>query len=366
MLTIAIPQLYCGASGKKGAYNRQEVGLARAFAALGCRAVVLYPDPDAAAVSVEQPETNVTIYTCPARRLGVHAFFKSWQPLLEEGVQAVHVMGDNSLGVPGLYRFCRNNGIFFYSQLGALRSASDHAAVRAVMDLAARPNYAIYKKTPAYAKTPTLAAEMQAMGIPCAGVLPVGLDTAVIPPVPADRAHCRAALGLDPDANYLLFVGRLDPYKRPLDLAPLLQALPDWRAVIIGQGALADELDRRLPAGRAVRIPRLDTTAVHAYYHACNVFVNLNDQEIFGMSLLEAMYAGCPPVARHAPGPDLIIEDGVSGVLGDTIEDLAAGVRRADEAMGMAAQKRINEHFLWQNSAETALELLQRQGVYHG
>ena len=44
MLTIAIPQLYCGASGRKGAYNRQEVGLARAFAALGCRALAIYPD----------------------------------------------------------------------------------------------------------------------------------------------------------------------------------------------------------------------------------------------------------------------------------------------------------------------------------
>ena len=41
MRTIGIPQLYCGASGQKGAYNRQEVGLARAFASLGCRAVVL-------------------------------------------------------------------------------------------------------------------------------------------------------------------------------------------------------------------------------------------------------------------------------------------------------------------------------------
>lgn len=55
MRTIAIPQLYCGASGKKGAYNRQEVGLARAFAALGCRAVVLYPDPDAAPEAVTRP-----------------------------------------------------------------------------------------------------------------------------------------------------------------------------------------------------------------------------------------------------------------------------------------------------------------------
>ena len=27
-------------------------------------------------------------------------------------------MGDNALGVPGLYRFCRDHDIFFYSQLG--------------------------------------------------------------------------------------------------------------------------------------------------------------------------------------------------------------------------------------------------------
>ena len=41
MKTIVIPQFYRGPSGQKGLYNRQEVGLARAFAALGCRAVVL-------------------------------------------------------------------------------------------------------------------------------------------------------------------------------------------------------------------------------------------------------------------------------------------------------------------------------------
>lgn len=35
MKTIVIPQFYRGPSGQKGLYNRQEVGLARAFAALG-------------------------------------------------------------------------------------------------------------------------------------------------------------------------------------------------------------------------------------------------------------------------------------------------------------------------------------------
>ena len=65
------------------------------------------------------------------------------------------------------------------------------------------------------------------------------------------------------------------------------------------------------------------------------------------MSLLEAMYAGCPPVARHAPGPDLIIVNGISG-------------------LGHAAQSRVNENFLWQNSAELALTLLPKKGKANG
>lgn len=58
MKTIVIPQFYRGPSGQRGLYNRQEVGLARAFAALGCRAVVLYPEPGAKAPRIETPEPN--------------------------------------------------------------------------------------------------------------------------------------------------------------------------------------------------------------------------------------------------------------------------------------------------------------------
>ena len=76
MLTIAIPQLYCGASGQRGAYNRQEVGLARAFAALGARAVVLYPAPGADKIEVETPAEKVKVLYCPAKTLGVNAFFQ--------------------------------------------------------------------------------------------------------------------------------------------------------------------------------------------------------------------------------------------------------------------------------------------------
>ena len=86
--------------------------------------------------------------------------------------------------------------------------------------------------------------------------MPVGLDTAIIPAVPGSKAEIRRALKIDEQARVLAFVGRLDAYKQPLDLVPLLQAAPDWYAVIIGQGALSGELTRQLEeTGLAPRLP---------------------------------------------------------------------------------------------------------------
>ena len=214
-----------------------------------------------------------------------------------------------------------------------------------------------------------MAAQLEQLHVPCAGVMPVGLDTAIIPNANGEKHELREFLKLDPKANYLVFVGRLDSYKRPLDLVPVLEALPrSWNAVVIGQGSLTGELQDALRThkleNRCTCIPQLPNATVQAYYHACDVFVNFNDGEIFGMSLLEAMYAGCPPVARHAPGPDLIIEPGTSGYFADTPAQFAEAIQKAaaDPACGHAAQRRVNEHFLWANSAETALAMLDKQG----
>ena len=370
MKTIVIPQFHRAPSGQRGLYNRQEVGLARAFAALGCRAEVLYPEPGTKTMQAESPESNVKICHMPAAAIGAQTFYKSWQILLDEHADAVHVMGDNSLGVPGLYRFCQKHGILFYSQLGALKSTSGHAAVRWVMDLLLRRNLAVYRKTPTFAKTPAAAAELEALGVPCAGLMPVGLDTAIIPSIPGSRTAIRRALKIDENAKVFVFVGQLDACKQPLDLVPLLQAAPGWCAVIIGQGTQGETLKTRLTEagliGRCRLIDRLPHEQVHIYYHACDAFANLNENEIFGMSLLEAMYAGCPPVARHAPGPDLIIENGISGLLCSTVPELAAALDNTTATMGHAAQSRVNENFLWQNSAELALTVLPEKGKANG
>ena len=45
---------------------------------------------------------------------------------------------------------------------------------------------------------------------------------------------------------------------------------------------------------------------------------------------------------------------------------LSAALDKTDTAMGHAAQTRVNEHFLWQNSAELALTLLPKKGKANG
>ena len=79
---------------------------------------------------MEDLEPGVRVYYCPARAVGVNAFYRSCRFCSGNGSAAVHLMGDNSLAVPGLYRFCRRHHIFFYSQLGVLRSSSENPLAR--------------------------------------------------------------------------------------------------------------------------------------------------------------------------------------------------------------------------------------------
>lgn len=108
------------------------------------------------------------IYYVPARKAGVSAFYRTWQPLLNEHVDAVHVMGDNALGVPGLYRFCPGSSISFSTAAGGhkVRPKPDYAAV---MDLLCRRNLATYRKTPTYAKTPAVAAQLEQLHVHAPG-----------------------------------------------------------------------------------------------------------------------------------------------------------------------------------------------------
>lgn len=356
---IAILQIYCGASGQFGSYNCQEVGLAKAFAAAGHRCTVVYPAVGEAARRTVPLAENAVALFLPAKGLGVHAFYPL-DALLELGVEQVLLLADNHLFAPGVHRFCRKHGIRCANYLGAVYSDSPSALKRSIMNGLVRRNVACFRRTVCFAKTPAIAAELKAAGVE-ATVAPVALDLSVIPAVPGTKQEIRARLGLPVEGKLLLYVGRLSVYKRPLEMADLLAACPpDTTLVCIGKGELGGELHDKIEAlglrERFLHMEALPNAEVQPYYHAADAFVNFNDHEIFGMSILEALYAGCPVIARHAPGPDFILKDGVTGFLVDTNEDYLTAMERLTPAMGENARRDILENFQWSSTAKIMLE----------
>lgn len=126
---------------------------------------------------------------------------------------------------------------------------------------------------------------------------------------------------LRPDYHYVLAVGRLVKQKG-FDF--LLEAWrrvceenPRWRLCIIGAGPLEAELKdlaEILDVQYSVDFvaPQKNLAPV---YQNCDIFAMTSRTEGFPMVLLEAMAAGMPAVSFACTGPDVIVRDGVDGLL---------------------------------------------------
>ena len=353
-MKFGIVETYCGTSGQKGFYNLQELGLARAMKLLGYEPVVFYPGKGLAAPEEERTPDGICVVRMPAKAVGVHGRY-DWKILLEYGVEAIQIGSDNQIFAPDLIRFCDKNGIRVYNYLGTVGSDTGNPLKALLMGLLYRRNLRAFRTHKCFAKTPAVARRLAQLGVPDVEVAPVGLDLSVIPEITEPKADLREKLNLPSDQTLLLFVGRLDEYKRPLEAVRLLEQLPGVVLVMIGTGAMDADVEREAKnAGvwsRVIRIARLPNEQVQRYYAACDYYVNFNPKEIFGMSILEAMYQDCTVLACHAPGPDFILEDGVSGFLTENTDTMAELVRGGARLAPGGAKSRILERFVWTNTA---------------
>lgn len=185
-----------------------------------------------------------------------------------------------------------------------------------------------------------IARELVELGVPRQRVARVhnGVDAARFAPAEssAARRRTRARLGLPPEGRVLLFVGRLTPQKRPLDLvrafARLAPAEPDARLVLCGEGELRAPLERAIAAlGLAGQVElRGAVEGVADYYRAADAFALPSAAEGAPNSLLEAMASGLACVATPVGAVPELIEPERSGLLvpvGD--EDALAQALRA-------------------------------------
>lgn len=362
-MVFGIIQLYCGKSGEKGFYNNQEIGLARALRKFGCRTVIIYPNTDIAARQEEQIEADIQIVYVPAKAIGVHARY-DWKVLLKYGIQAAQIGSDNQLFAPSLVKFCNRHHIPIYNYVGTTQSDTNNPLKKQIMNMLYQRNCRMLKKYACFAKTEHIREALMRLGVAHVRVMPVGLDTSIIPAVTKDVEQIKEELNIPKGKKIILFVGRIDEYKRPLDAFRLFQKLDDgYYLIMIGTGKLDDQLESLLRRARDSErvnwIKKISNEKIHSCYAVSDYFINLNKNEIFGMSILEAMYQGCTVVVRHAPGPDFIIENGCSGYLVDSDEEMLQVILQGQCLDGRKVRERVEKNFLWDTSAEIIHEWLK-------
>lgn len=364
-MVLGIVELYCGSSGKKGFYNSQEIGLARAMKALGYSSVIFYPNKKLKYFEEETVEKDIKIVYVPAKTLGVHSKY-DWNVVKEYSVDAVQIGSDNQIFAPDLIDFCLNNHIPVYSLIGTVKSDAACGIKSIIQNILFKRNINRYCKTKCFAKTPMVKEALENYGVRNVELAPVGLDLSVIPFINESRNELRDIVGISRNKIVLLFVGRMDVYKRPFDVLELLEKLDSsHHLIMIGTGNLDSEIDKQIKekklSARVTQIKQIPNSEVHKFYVMSDYYLNFNTHEIFGMSILEAMYQGCNVIANHAPGPDYIIEDRKSGFLVNGIEEMKEIIEGCVSLDSSCIKERITKQFIWECSAMKFNRWIQSQ-----
>jgi mannosyltransferase len=215
-----------------------------------------------------------------------------------------------------------------------------------------------------------------------ATVIPHGVDIDSYTP-PADRAAAFAEAKL-PGRYAIGCFGRVRAQKGTdvfVDaMCKLLPRYPDFIGVIVGaivpeQTIFANDLKKRIEtaglASRIVMTGELPIEEVQRWYQRLTIYAFTSRNEGFGLTLIEAMSVGAALVASRAGAAELVVENGVTGVLtppGD-VDALVAALEPllADPAlctaMGTRARARVLEKFSLDAEAGRIAEVYRGLGT---
>lgn len=368
-MKIGILVMFVNSFGKRGLYNSQEIGMAKELARRG-HTVSIYR-----CVSMDENERQEQIYdnveyvSKRVKSIGNNAISSfRW---LDKNLDALICFSDVQLLVNRVYKWTKANKILFIPYVGIGHSMSGSGIRRKVINSLAHRTYSVYQKTGVWVKTKSVAKELETKGVNKIIVAPVGLDFDLLhKDYKNSQPETRRELGFNTETKYLLLVGRLEEDRNPMDALELFikvcQMRTDYELVIIGKGSQEERLYKGFSDARLIskvrwvgQIPNKD---MWKYYTACDCLISFSRVEIFGMSILEAMFYELPVYVINAPGPDDIIENGKTGYLFRTPEEMAEELSKGiSKTIGINEHNRILDQFTWRTTVDIIEKALRRE-----
>ncbi len=189
-----------------------------------------------------------------------------------------------------------------------------------------------------------------------------GREATVVPPPVAIADFPR---DVEREAGRYLWVHRLVPYKRPLEVAEAFRGLPDLRLTMVGVGPLENELRAALP-NNAELLGWVSRERLAQLFASASGFIHVGEED-FGISMVEALAAGTPVVGADRGGARDIVRPGRDGILVADATDPAfirAGIEElAGRTWDSADLRRGAERFSEERFRERMTEVLRAHGA---
>lgn len=359
-----------GEFGQKGFYNVQEIGLAKALDALFDQVTIYKGIPHNQTYFSEPIDNckNTSIKLIPCRRIGTNGFIKP--RYLDTDIDILIYLSDTQLLVPKIYKWSKMNKVRLLPYIGVLESHSTNSIKRMVIDTLMNRNFTVYRKCHCLVKTPDVESKLRSKKVNNVTICPVGLDLNLLKDdyLNYNIEELKDRYGYLNNEKIILFIGRMTHEKQPIRMVEIFKTLYEkdnsYRLLFIGKGELKEQVLEKIEKGNlshAVKlIDQIPNADIWELYRIADTFVNLNEQEIFGMAILEAMYYECKVVALKAPGPNFIIEDGISGYLANSDEEILRKIKL--ELVDIKAiHNRIADNFTWEYTARVISQITKRK-----